>query len=345
VGTAEIVDIVDPEEATGAMQVIRYPIAEAVIAELAEEFLPLSVDGVDDKEGFDKVHDARMIVKGHRVDVEKTRKALKADALAWGKAVDGEAKRLTALLAPIEEHLTNQENIVLAEKERIRKEKAEAARRLLDERLAKLRAVDATVSVLKLESMTDEDFDDLLSGATSEFEMKKAEAAKLAEAQRIEEERKQKELAAQQAEMATRQAEIDAERERLAAIQREQAAAQKKIDEEHARIAAEDLKKRQAAEAVTASPAEPQSNPFQLTNADFARPASVQSRTVQDQYQMLLSIAVLIEKLVVPEVDPELADAQRAVKVILTGAAKQIREAIGDLPEAPAAGNPFSKLS
>lgn len=338
-------EIVDPEEAAGAMQVIKYPIAEAVIAELAEEFLPLSVDGVDDKEGFDKVHDARMIVKGHRVDVEKTRKALKADALAWGKAVDGEAKRLTALLAPIEEHLTNQENIVLAEKERIRKEKAEAARRLLDERLAKLRAVDATVSVLKLESMTDEDFDDLLSGATSEFEAKKAEAAKLAEAQRIEEERKQKELAAQQAEMAAKQAEIDAERERLAAVQREQAAAQKKIDEEHARIAAEDLRKRQAAEAVTAPPAEPQSNPFQVTNADFARPASVQSRAVQDQYQMLLSIAVLIENLVVPEVDPELADAQRAVKVILTGAAKQIRDAIGDLPETPAAGNPFSKLS
>jgi len=342
VSTAEIVE---PEEAAGAMQVIRYPIAEAVIAELAEEFLPLSVNGVDDKEGFDKVHDARMIVKGHRVDVEKTRKALKADALAWGKAVDGEAKRLTALLAPIEEHLTNQENIVLAEKERIQKEKAEAARRLLDERLAKLRAVDATVSVLKLESMTDEEFDDLLQSATSEFEVKKAEAAKLAEAQRIEEERKQKELAAQQAGMAAKQAEIDAERERLAAVQREQAAAQKKIDEEHARLAAEDLKKRQAAEAVTAPPAEPQSNPFQVTNADFARPDSVQSRTVQDQYQMLLSIAVLIEKLVVPEVVPELADAQRAVKVILTGAAKQIRDAIGDRPETPAAGNPFSKLS
>ena len=69
-----------------------------------------------------------MVVKNHRVAVEKKRKDLKADALEWGRKVDAEAKRITVLLEPIEVHLQTEEDKVTKEKERIRTQK------ILDER-------------------------------------------------------------------------------------------------------------------------------------------------------------------------------------------------------------------
>ena len=64
-------------------------------------------------------------MKGKRVEVEKKRKELKADALEWGRKVDTEAKRIFGLLEPIETHLQTEENRVAQEKERIRQEKIE----------------------------------------------------------------------------------------------------------------------------------------------------------------------------------------------------------------------------
>lgn len=98
----------------------EFSAASAGIAEMAAQYMPLTISGIDDADGFIVVHKARMVVKNKRVEVEKVRKTLKADALAYGREVDGEAKRITAMLLPIETHLKNQEDAVNAEKERIR---------------------------------------------------------------------------------------------------------------------------------------------------------------------------------------------------------------------------------
>ena len=110
-------------------QVVEYSITDAAIAEMSEMYLPLVITDLEDKEQFDAVHSARMVVRGKRIEVDKRRKELKADALAWGKLVQTEANRIFDLIEPIETHLKNEEG------------KAEAERRRLDdERIGFIRA-------------------------------------------------------------------------------------------------------------------------------------------------------------------------------------------------------------
>ena len=87
------------------LDVIKFEPTTAIVAEKFQPMMELTVKGVDDKTGLAKVHAARMEVKNCRVAVEKHRKHLKADALEYGRTVDKEAKRITALLEPIEQHL------------------------------------------------------------------------------------------------------------------------------------------------------------------------------------------------------------------------------------------------
>lgn len=138
-------------------QLKRFDIADAAIAKMAEQYLPLKIVDVTDAAGFKAVHDARMVVKSRRVEVEKVRKELKADALEYGRKVDAEAKRITALLEPIETHLQDEENAYRAEQERIknearlkveaeeraRKEAEEAARKAEQERIRKEQEAEA----------------------------------------------------------------------------------------------------------------------------------------------------------------------------------------------------------
>lgn len=92
----------------------------------------------------------RLFLKDKRVSIERQRKELKEQSLREGKAIDGIANVLKALLIPIEEHLEKQEKFIeikqaeetekkrlkdeqdridaeiKAEEERVKKEKAEA---------------------------------------------------------------------------------------------------------------------------------------------------------------------------------------------------------------------------
>ena len=90
----------------------------------------------------------RLFLKEKRIAVEKARKELKEQALREGKAIDGIANVLKALIVPIEDYLEKQEKfveireagrqeakrleieqrMVKEEEERIAKEKAEQAR-------------------------------------------------------------------------------------------------------------------------------------------------------------------------------------------------------------------------
>ncbi len=102
-------------------ELVEFRRQDAAIAKLADECLPLKIAGIDDKKGFEVVHAARMQVKATRVGLEKTRVALKAEALAYGKAVDAEAKRLFDLIAPIESHLEDEENAVTEAKAQLKR--------------------------------------------------------------------------------------------------------------------------------------------------------------------------------------------------------------------------------
>jgi len=72
----------------------------------------------------------------HRTGVEKHRKFLKADALSYGRKVDAAAKEIFGKLAPIEDHLTEQEKIVTDEKKRVKAEETRLFKEKIDKRMA-----------------------------------------------------------------------------------------------------------------------------------------------------------------------------------------------------------------
>lgn len=202
-------------------ELIQFRKQDAAIAELAAKYGNLRINGLDDKKGFADVHNARMEVKSTRVAVEKKRVELKADALAYGKAVDSEAKRLFAMLEPIETHLEAEENVVVEAREKIKRAAEEARRVKLQHRLDCLAACGIVGNPQATEAMSDEAFDSNLATVRTAFE-ERINAERIAA-----EKRKAEEVA------------LAAERERLAAIQKAQ-------HEESARLEAEKRKLEQA---------------------------------------------------------------------------------------------------
>ena len=83
-------------------EIKKFNLADAKIAELKEKFKDLSISGVQDKDGYKGVSEAIKVVRTYRTGVEKVRKHIKDDYLKTGRAIDEEAKRLTALLEEIE---------------------------------------------------------------------------------------------------------------------------------------------------------------------------------------------------------------------------------------------------
>ena len=104
-------------------------VADAVIDELREKYGELKAS---DNAGYHAVRLAIADVRKVRVDVEKARKDLKADALEYGRKVDAEAKRVTALLLEIEEPLKAEKARIDDAKETARREKEEAERKQIE---------------------------------------------------------------------------------------------------------------------------------------------------------------------------------------------------------------------
>jgi len=136
---------------------------DSIIAEMRANYMALKINGVDDRKGFDAVHKARMIVKNTRIEVEKTRTALKASVIDRGRRIDGEAKRVTDLMAPIEKYLTDQEEAITEEKERLRREAEEAQKAKVEKRYEQLQQCDYSgAGLAAVPFMTDKDFGQML---------------------------------------------------------------------------------------------------------------------------------------------------------------------------------------
>lgn len=103
------------------VELAKYNVTDAALAEM-REYMTLKIAGVADKEGALAVYKAKRMVATIRCEVESTRKELKADSLAYGRAVDGEAKRIIDKLLEIEKHLKGEETKVEDEKKRIEEE-------------------------------------------------------------------------------------------------------------------------------------------------------------------------------------------------------------------------------
>ena len=251
---------------------------ETAIAELREQYMGLAIAGPEDRKGFLAVSEARKDVKARRVKVEHARKALNEDALTYQRLVNAEAKRITAMLEPIETYLEQQEDAYNAAKERIKAE-AEAARKAkLQARVDAIQAVRGAVPLAVLEALTDEQFAAELSKATEADNARKAqeEAAAKAEADRqAEAERLRKE---QEAQLAAERAKLEAERkaqEELQRIEREKIEAERRKADEEA--AAERAKQAEAKRLIDEERRKLEAEKARLEREEFERQAKAKA--------------------------------------------------------------------
>lgn len=202
----------------------KFNVTDAAIAAMKEEYLHLKINGIEDKSGYLIVKNARLTVKSKRIEVEKIRKELKEDSLRYGRIVDAEAKRITALLEPIEDHLSEEETRIDTEKENIRLEKERKQKELLQNRIDAFQKYEFVPNdMMSIALFSEEEFQQSLEKAKIIFEGK------------------QKRLAEIEAEKNAEVERMKAESERLEKFAAEQRAVQEKLDAD--RKALEDEKR------------------------------------------------------------------------------------------------------
>lgn len=197
---------------------VDYGITPEMITETKARYAALQADTPD---GYKAVGTALKEVAGTRIAVEKKRKQLKADSLEWGRKVDSEAARVTALILEIEEPLRAKKEAVDNERQRkldaIKAEEdrrlAEAEQRRKDEEEAKIKAQrEAEAAANKAEA-------DRLAEERRKFALEQAEADAKRQA---EYDRQQTELRKLEADRKA----LEAERRRLAKIEQDRQAAE-----------------------------------------------------------------------------------------------------------------------
>jgi len=277
----------------------KYAITDTAIAAMRDEFMPLVIRDVSDADGFKAVHSARMVVKNHRVSVEKVRKELKADALEYGRKVDAEAKRITAMLEPIESHLSAQEDAHEKEKWDIANAarlKAEAEVKAKEEAEAARIKAEQEAEQAKIKAVQD-----------AENARLKAEADRLAEQQRILNEDRQK---------------IEEEKKRLADIE---ATRQRAIEIEQAKIKAVHDAKRETEERMAREAKAAQEK------AEAEEAARQRAEALRPDREKLLSVVAAVVAIDIPEVSPLGEDSAKQIKMVLRDACGKIHSIINNI--------------
>ena len=137
------------------MQVVKYNVNEAEISKMASIYLELTIKDINDKEGFDSVHSARMVMVKHRTSIDKLRKSSNEDAQKFIKDNNANAKKLLDLMEPIETHLTTEEEKVTKEKERIKAEEEARNRAKIETRINDLLKYGVVKPFMEVATMGD----------------------------------------------------------------------------------------------------------------------------------------------------------------------------------------------
>ena len=201
------------------MEIVKYDINEAEIAKMSSVYMELTIKDLDDKEGLDAVHSARMIMVKHRTSIEKLRKSSNEDAQAFIKNNNNNAKKLLALMEPVETHLKTEEGKIEAEKARIKEEADRIEKEKIQARVDELFKVDVVLPFRDVALMTYDEYMDRLNDATGKYvekqiQLEEERKAKQVEAERIEQ------IAKEQAIEAARLAKIKEEQEAIAMAQK-----------------------------------------------------------------------------------------------------------------------------
>lgn len=230
-------------------------ITEQVIKDLRTNYLPLVIDGIEDKKGYALVDEARKNCKSLRVLASKICKKGREESIKIQKAWIAAENNVTSQIEEVENHLQKEQDRIDAEKKRIEEEKLQKEQERLRLRVALLidngcvfdgvcysisPSLEIETNAMRL--MSDETFGEFLTSVKIEHE-KLLEAERETERLRVE---------AQKEEERKRQEEADklkTEREELAKLRRGQEEREEKARAEQRRIADEQAAKERELQA------------------------------------------------------------------------------------------------
>lgn len=225
------------------LAVVKYNVNEAEISKMASIYMELTIKDIEDKEGFDSVHAAKMVMVKHRTSIDKTRKKANEEAQVFIKNNNSNAKKLLDLMAPIEDHLTKEEEKVTNEKKRILAEQEAKDRAKIEARINGLLQYGVVKPFMEVATMGDGEYDALLFASKTAWEVEQKriadEKAKV-EADRVALQKIRDEEATK---LEAQRKEQEAERLQLDNIRKDQEEAARKIEEE--KRALEDAKRKE----------------------------------------------------------------------------------------------------
>ena len=123
-------------QTTNFDEIIKFNVTDSVIKELKDKYLTLKVEGFEDKKNYELVKEGHIRVKKLKAQIDARKKELKADALEFGRRVEGKYKEVMAPVLAIEEHLIEQRNIVDLEVIRRKEEAEQAEQKKIEERVS-----------------------------------------------------------------------------------------------------------------------------------------------------------------------------------------------------------------
>lgn len=333
-----------------ASEAILLSVTDDVIDRYEEQYLMLKCDGVDDRHGLKVVHEARMECVRARTTIDKVRKQMGEESRKYIENVNNEAKRLTSRLAPIETYLKEQEDAVDAELERRKQAKEDELYAVRLERLTRAGAKDVIETFIRKMSETEFEAEvkrvEAVARLAHEEEMRRfeeetqrqKERAAEVERNRLEAEKLAAERAEMQREREKHQAIIDAENARQAAIRSEQEAAQRAIEAAQKKLADDEAARQRAIQLETARLEAAEKARIETeqriareaeaarTKAEQEAAAKARAEAARPDIEKLLSVADLIDGIVLPKVS-DAAETQRLqIHELITATTTKIRQ-------------------
>ncbi len=196
---------------------------KAELTELAESAKGFDINSIADKEAFKYLVEKRKELKEARVKVEKEGKSMRDLITPVSKMISAKEKELVSIISPEEDRLQSREDWFKAETEKVRIEAETAQKLIIQKRIDALSSFGVAIDYIEVLGMDDLKFDEVLLKAKADFQAEQeriakekadADVARLAEEQRIADEKEA----------------MRVESERLENIRIEQKAAQDKID-------------------------------------------------------------------------------------------------------------------
>lgn len=116
----------------------KFNVTREFLTQKSNDYKGLVIAGPEDKTGYESVKKAVADLRTTRTSIEAKRKEIKDIALKFGKAIDQEAKELTAIIETTETDLKKKIDFIDNEKQRLKEESERKALELFNSRVNEL---------------------------------------------------------------------------------------------------------------------------------------------------------------------------------------------------------------